>query len=158
MKKRWAALMLLACTLLAANCMRTEGTRLLIRYHEPGVRRLPEELRNGPVAAAHTAAGAMDLYGESAVYQDARGRIHIVSAEGHDTAYEDIIGVFCLEHSDGRLFAVEGTDFLVGLCDSRGRQLLPRKYAGMEVSQDGRYVTAYGDYGGIWVYEVLDAR
>ncbi|MBP3428116.1 MAG: hypothetical protein J6M47_07640 [Clostridia bacterium] len=155
MKKRGLliAMLLLAC--LAAVGMRTEETRIRLVYYEPQVRRLPDELRNGPVAAPYETRGEMNIYGESAVYQDARGRIHIVSKEGHDTAYDDIIGVFCLPHTDGRLYAVENTDFLVGLYDSRGTQLLEEAYAGFEASEDGKTVTAYGDYGGVWEYEVF---
>ena len=154
MKKRGLliAMLLLAC--LAAAGMRTEETRIRLVYDEPGVRRLPEYLRNGPVAAPYETRGEMNIYGESAVYQDARGRIHIVSKEGHDTAFDDIIGVFCLPNTDGRLYAVENTDFLVGLYDSRGTQLLEKAYAGIEASEDGKTVTAYGDYGGAEIYEI----
>lgn len=96
----------------------------------------------------------VNFYGDSLVYQDAQERIHVLAADGSDTAYRGIIGVFCMQSTGGRLYAVQDYDFRWGVTDYRGRRLLPRIYGHIECSADGRYLIAHGDYGGAEIYEI----
>ncbi|MBP3656436.1 MAG: hypothetical protein J6K32_07045 [Clostridia bacterium] len=96
----------------------------------------------------------VNFYGDSLVYQDAQDRIHVLAADGSDTTYRGIIGVFCMQSTGGRLYAVQDYDFRWGVTDYRGRMLLPRIYGHIECSADGRYLIAHGDYGGAEIYEI----
>lgn len=96
----------------------------------------------------------MDFYGASATYTDLSGAVHILAADGTDTAVEGYESMYCADYSGGMLYKVCDADYNYGVIDWHGQVVLPCEYDGVDFSADGRYLLADVSYEESEIFEI----
>ena len=100
------------------------------------------------------ATDAVDFNGASALYTDLSGEVHILAADGTDTALEGYESIYCADYSGGMLYQVCDADYNYGVIDWHGNVVLPCAYDDVAFTADGRYVLADVSYEESELYEI----
>lgn len=98
----------------------------------------------------------LNNYGASATYTDMEGVVHILSADGVDTALDTAYkSVYAADGAAGLLYTVNDADYNTGLVDWHGNVLFPCEYYEVEVSGDGQYVLVQKSYSDpVEIYQI----
>lgn len=98
----------------------------------------------------------LDNHGASATYKDMEGVVHVLAADGTDTALDAAFTtVYAAYGAAGMLFTVHDADYNSGLVDWHGNVLFPCEYSDIEVSEDGKYVSVQKEYSDpVEIYEI----
>ena len=112
------------------------------------------EEKTGLLRVTALGEDAVSYNGMSATYADAQGTLHIVSADGKDTAVGGYTNVTPLYHFSGLFYVVTDNAGKYGLIDWHGDEALPCVYENIEGSGDAKYILAGLDYENTELYEV----